>query len=148
MTALSPDGTAAADQRRVLLTRFATAMVAAGENHLTWYIEDCGYDLDDPETREACRQDLLDPGNQVMCEVCGWTWNMVCPECPKGCGCEYRCTGWRHGEYRHEDDELEGDPCFSCGEPGCPGYCDDYQTYNLRGHDDVPQSDQEEGIAK
>jgi hypothetical protein len=23
-------------------------------------------------------------------------------------------------------------PCFNCGEPGCPGYCDDYQTYNLR----------------
>jgi hypothetical protein len=23
-------------------------------------------------------------------------------------------------------------PCPSCGSPGCPGYCDDYQTYNLR----------------
>lgn len=22
--------------------------------------------------------------------------------------------------------------CFACGECGCPGYCDDYQTYNLR----------------
>lgn len=22
--------------------------------------------------------------------------------------------------------------CFSCGECGCAGYCDDYQTYNLR----------------
>jgi hypothetical protein len=22
--------------------------------------------------------------------------------------------------------------CFSCGGCGCPGYCDDYQTYNLR----------------
>lgn len=24
--------------------------------------------------------------------------------------------------------------CFACGECCCPGYCDDYQTYNLRGH--------------
>jgi hypothetical protein len=22
--------------------------------------------------------------------------------------------------------------CFSCGGCNCPGYCDDYQTYNLR----------------
>jgi hypothetical protein len=22
--------------------------------------------------------------------------------------------------------------CWNCGELGCPGYCDDYQTYNLR----------------
>lgn len=22
--------------------------------------------------------------------------------------------------------------CPNCGECGCPGYCDDYQTYNLR----------------
>jgi hypothetical protein len=22
--------------------------------------------------------------------------------------------------------------CPGCGECGCPGYCDDYQTYNLR----------------
>lgn len=22
--------------------------------------------------------------------------------------------------------------CFNCGGCGCPGYCDDYQTYNLR----------------
>ena len=27
------------------------------------------------------------------------------------------------------DDE---DECPSCGQSGCPGYCDDYQTYNLR----------------
>ena len=31
--------------------------------------------------------------------------------------------------------ELEGcfhNHCANCGECGCPGYCDDYQTYNLR----------------
>lgn len=22
--------------------------------------------------------------------------------------------------------------CINCGACGCPGYCDDYQTYNLR----------------
>ena len=22
--------------------------------------------------------------------------------------------------------------CWNCGGCGCPGYCDDYQTYNLR----------------
>lgn len=22
--------------------------------------------------------------------------------------------------------------CWNCGQCGCPGYCDDYQTYNLR----------------
>lgn len=22
--------------------------------------------------------------------------------------------------------------CINCGKPSCPGYCDDYQTYNLR----------------
>lgn len=35
----------------------------------------------------------------------------------------------------HECDEDEGchhDHCFNCGVCGCPGYCDDYQTYNLR----------------
>jgi hypothetical protein len=24
--------------------------------------------------------------------------------------------------------------CAWCGACGCPGYCDDYQTYNLRGY--------------
>jgi hypothetical protein len=28
--------------------------------------------------------------------------------------------------------EQHQEPCFGCGEIGCPGYCDDYQTYNLR----------------
>jgi hypothetical protein len=42
-----------------------------------------------------------------------------CPDCGQW-GC-YGCG-----------DEGEGEPCFNCGEPGCPGYCDDYQTYNLR----------------
>lgn len=121
--------------RQALLTRAATAMVMLGENFVTDYMNYCGYDVDDPETREACRADLLDPGNQEACDRCGWTYNMLCPECP-GCGCyDYSCTGWRHDESRAatgDDFDDEGQPCFNCGEPGCPGYCDDYQTYNLR----------------
>jgi hypothetical protein len=29
-------------------------------------------------------------------------------------------------------DDCLHEHCFSCGGCGCPGYCDDYQTYNLR----------------
>lgn len=42
----------------------------------------------------------------------------ICPDCYEPDG---RCVCY-------DEDE----PCFSCGTPGCPGYCDDYQTYNLR----------------
>ena len=33
-------------------------------------------------------------------------------------------------EYDDEGNLLE--PCFACGTPGCPGYCHDHTTYNLR----------------
>jgi hypothetical protein len=56
-----------------------------------------------------------DPANQQMCEVCGWTYGMVCPECAKGCGCSVGCSGWRHREYRHEDDEVEDEWECECG---------------------------------
>jgi hypothetical protein len=41
------------------------------------------------------------------------------------------------GICRHEHDEYcedacYHDHCFACGMCGCAGYCDDYQTYNLR----------------
>jgi hypothetical protein len=26
-----------------------------------------------------------DPANEPLCEVCGWTMGMICPECPR-CG--------------------------------------------------------------
>jgi hypothetical protein len=49
---------------------------------------------------------------------------MACPSCDERydgdycddaeeCGCACHC-------------------CFICGELHCPGYCDDYQTYNMR----------------
>jgi hypothetical protein len=40
----------------------------------------------------------------------------LCPDC-----CEEPCRCY-------EADQT----CDLCGTPGCPGYCDDYQTYNLR----------------
>jgi len=44
------------------------------------------------------------------------------------CGhvCDEECEDEQgYGRCRHQH-------CFACGECGCPGYCDDYQTYNLR----------------
>lgn len=41
----------------------------------------------------------------------------VCDECCDNESGESEC--------RHEH-------CQNCGECECPGYCDDYQTYNLR----------------
>lgn len=40
----------------------------------------------------------------LMCTACGWTFSMICPECP-GCGCyNGQCTGWRHGDYADNED--------------------------------------------
>lgn len=76
---------------------------------------------------------ITDPANEVMCETCGWTYGMVCPECP-GCGCyNGRCSGWRHREDADNyDDDCEGEPCMWCGEPGCPGYDCNVEDYNVR----------------
>lgn len=72
--------------------------------------------------------------------------------CPRDCGtCQERRTYCGHlratadtadddwgGVCEHDCDdvcEMEGcshSHCFACGECGCAGYCDDYQTYNLR----------------
>ena len=44
--------------------------------------------------------------------------------------CEHDC-----GESGCFDDGFEfchHQHCINCGACGCPGYCDDYQTYNLR----------------
>jgi hypothetical protein len=113
-------------ERQALLARIATLLTACGDR----FVADVAGERD--ETPEEARAFLLDPANQESCEVCGWTYGMLCPECP-GCGCYTgRCSGWRHAEYSYGDDDDFDDPCFICGEPGCPGYCDDYETYNLR----------------
>ncbi|MFI2620487.1 hypothetical protein [Streptomyces sp. NPDC018584] len=71
------------------------------------------------EAVEHLRQEQADPRNQLLCAQCGWTNGMVCPECEKGCGCESKCTGWRHQEMRDAtgDDDENYDPteCPECG---------------------------------
>ena len=58
---------------------------------------------------------LEDPANREMCEICGWTNGMVCPECP-GCGCYTgRCSGWRHAEFDGDLDDPEPYECEECG---------------------------------
>lgn len=56
---------------------------------------------------------LEDPARKTLCETCGWTVGMTCPEC-SGCGCDARCTGWRHDEFGQDDDEPEDYQC-ECG---------------------------------
>ncbi|MEU8526458.1 hypothetical protein AB0C77_12800 [Streptomyces sp. NPDC048629] len=74
------------------------------------------------EAVDYLRQEQADPRNQVMCRDCGWTYGMVCPECAKGCGCEYDCTGWRHAETRAATGDYDGDydpnACEECGAGG------------------------------
>jgi len=75
------------------------------------------------ETFEEADAFVSDPGNETMCRNCGWTYNMVCPECAKGCACELHCSGWRHNEFRSstgewDDDEDDEDRYAECGECG------------------------------
>ncbi|THA72476.1 hypothetical protein E6R60_26460 [Streptomyces sp. A0642] len=52
-----------------------------------------------------------DPRFRTLCETCGWSLSMICPECSQGCGCSTDCTGWRHREHGSEDDDFgDGDP--------------------------------------
>ena len=86
------------------------------EQYLAEYIDIDTYG----EAVDYLRQEQADPRNQLLCEDCGWTNGMVCPECAKGCGCEYQCTGWRHEEMRAatggDDDDSNG--CPECGAGG------------------------------
>jgi hypothetical protein len=60
-------------------------------------------------------QERNDPANELLCEKCGWTVGMVCPECP-GCGCyNLTCTGWRHREYWTAEEEADFYECPECG---------------------------------
>lgn len=73
------------------------------------------------------RQEQADPRNQVLCETCGWLMGMICPECAKGCGCEYECTGWRHAEMRAATGDYdEDDNPYGCQECGAGGGGDPY----------------------
>jgi len=74
----------------------------------------------DDLTWEEAEDVYDDPRNQLLCDKCGWTVGMVCPECP-GCGCySGRCSGWRHREF--DPEEYGGEEW--CGECGAT---DDYQ---------------------
>ncbi|WKK27826.1 hypothetical protein QZH56_36865 (plasmid) [Streptomyces olivoreticuli] len=79
------------------------------------------------EAVDYLRQEQNDPRNQVFCEDCGWTGGMACPECAKGCGCEYECTGWRHAEARAATGDYdEDDDPYGCQECGAGGGGDPY----------------------
>ncbi|MCX4783327.1 hypothetical protein [Streptomyces sp. NBC_01264] len=64
--------------------------------------------------------------HDLMCTRCGWTFGMLCPECGPGCGCSTECSGWRHSEYRQDEDDEPGD----CGDDECEG-CDDCSPYGM-----------------
>jgi hypothetical protein len=72
-------------------------------------------------------QERNEPANQVLCEKCGWTIGMICPEC-SGCGCNnHLCTGWRHKEYADDDDPAAeyDEVCEECGgNPSTPYSCE------------------------
>jgi hypothetical protein len=73
------------------------------------------------EAVDYLRQEQNNPRNQVLCERCGWTGGMACPECD-GCGCDRSCTGWRHAEYDPDPEPMSG--CRECGAGGDPyGEC-------------------------
>ncbi|MEU4507588.1 hypothetical protein [Streptomyces sp. NPDC024089] len=91
------------------------------EQYLAEYIDINTY----REAVDYLRQQQADPRNQVMCERCGWTNGMVCPECEKGCGCEYECTGSRHHEYAHDEDDSDF-TSYGCDECGAGGGGDPY----------------------
>jgi hypothetical protein len=50
----------------------------------------------------------------------GWDDEPCSHDCDEECEDE-----WGYSACRHQH-------CFNCGGCGCPGYCDDHQTYNLR----------------
>lgn len=72
-----------------------------------------------------------DPAHQLLCEKCGWTRGMVCPECTPGCGCVTDCTGWRHtqdGGARDTSDDGDDDwTCPECGHGAGTEYSDGCQ---------------------
>lgn len=73
------------------------------------------------ETGETYQQaaDAVDPArdrsDEIACHKCGWTYGMLCPECP-GCGCyNLKCSGWRHHENMTDDELEQFYECQECG---------------------------------
>jgi hypothetical protein len=83
----------------------------------------------------AAQVEYDDPRNEVLCETCGWTVGMVCPECP-GCGCYNRqCSGWRHEEFMDPDERRELEQARNeC--PECGGNMQDHYDCQCHEHDE------------
>ncbi|MFI2207660.1 hypothetical protein ACH47Z_44865 [Streptomyces sp. NPDC020192] len=93
------------------------------------------------EAVDYLRQEQNDPRNKVMCQTCGWTYGMVCPECP-GCGCySGQCSGWRHHEYEEPDydDPDYGVYCRECGAGGSGNPYEECTCFE----DDIEDQEQE-----
>jgi hypothetical protein len=78
-----------------------------------------------------------EPRYQVLCKTCGWSLEMICPECAKGCGCETSCTGWRHANFAdnsfEEDDDLYDEGYYEEDEEpneADEGYDDSFEDYD------------------
>lgn len=84
---------------------------------------------DDGLTWDEAEAIYDDPANQVICDTCGWTAGMTCPECPSGCGCNnLTCSGWRHDEFMLDEEREELNACLDCGGDTTSPYgceCDD-----------------------
>jgi hypothetical protein len=73
------------------------------------------------------------------CPRCG-KWYCQCPDDDRsmtgpGVDVDEDPFDWEPCEHYCDDDCGEHcyhEHCFNCGGCRCPGYCDDYQTYNLR----------------
>jgi hypothetical protein len=74
-----------------------------------------------------------EPCYQLLCETCGWTLDMICPECP-GCGCyNGQCTGYRHVEYSTDDD-------FDSDDKDWRAWSEDFEDDEDRDAYDVPET--------
>jgi hypothetical protein len=75
-----------------------------------------------------------DPMDQLLCKKCGWTVDMICPECVPGCGCNNgRCSGWRHHEYMTDEERWELEDEEGCPECGAGSGGDPYGECVCRG---------------
>lgn len=101
------------------ITRAARKRMKTTGQNFTSAREDVLAILDLAEANELSFADAEavfdDPANKLLCETCGWTVGMICPECP-GCGCyNGRCSGWRHEEAAADDELAELYACDECG---------------------------------
>jgi hypothetical protein len=79
--------------------------------------------VEDELTYDEAQAKFDDPLQQLLCDNCGWTVAMACPECSPGCGCNnLTCSGWRHLEYMTEEEEEELNACPECGGDGTSPY--------------------------